>query len=156
MNPETNVPVRCEIRDHGGSSVYSDVQRVTLALHERRTVSFLAVPGGVPADTAYQALFLVDTLDDNPANDTARFKFNAQYQMLVAYDDGVVAGDSHWTSGNTGRGLMVVPETTPAQILDARFNLHLAHQNWTYYYKIRLVNGDRPAIHRARRSGQAG
>jgi hypothetical protein len=144
MNPETDVPVCCEIRDHGGSLVYGDVQRVTLALRERRAVSFLPVPGGLPADTAYQVWFLVDTLDDNPANDTSRLKFNAQYQMLVAYDDGRVAGDSHWTTGNTGWGLMVVPETTPAQILDARFNLHVAHQGWTYYYKIRLVDDDGP------------
>lgn len=145
MNPETNVPVRCEIRNHVGSLVYSDVQRVTLALHERHTVSFLSVPGGVPADTAYQALFLVDTLDDNPANDTSRFRFNAQYQMLVAYDDGAVTGDSHWTSGNTGWGLMVVPETTPAQVLDARFGLHVPISGDTYLYKVCVVDADGPS-----------
>jgi hypothetical protein len=144
LNPEMNFPVRCEIRDRSGALVHSDVQRINLALRERRIVTFLPPPLGLAADTGYHVWFLVDTVDGNPGNDTATREFTVQYQTLIAYDDGIVAGDSHWTTGSTGWGLMVLPDTTPARILDARVNLHLAHQGWTCYYKLRLVDGDGP------------
>jgi uncharacterized protein YkuJ len=140
-NDEAGVQVGCELRDHDGVLVHSDVQTVSLARGESRLIPFVAPPLGLPADTAYRAAFFAITADDNSANDTVRRKFNVQDQVLFGYDDDIVAGDSHWTTGKAGWGLTVVADTTPAQILDARFNLHLPSPG-TYYYKLRVVADD--------------
>ena len=142
-SPAVGIQVGCEIRDHDGTLVHSDVQTINLAVLESRVVLFAPPPLGLTADTAYRASFFTP-LDDNPLNDSVRRKFNVQDQVLFAYDDNIVAGDSHWTSGNAGWGLMVLPDTTPAQVLDARFNLHKPSPGGTYYYKLRLVDGDGP------------
>jgi hypothetical protein len=143
-NPETGILARCEIQDHIGNLVHNDVQTIDLGIGERRVITFAAPPLGLTADTAYHAYFSVATPDDNPLNDSVARKFNVQNQLLVGYDDGVVAGDSHWTSGNLGWGLMVVADTAPAQILDARFSLHLPVSGDTYFYKVRIVDADGP------------
>jgi hypothetical protein len=138
-NAETNVDVRCEI-DSVGVNKFSNDQFVDIGLHTSQLVQFASV--GLNANTGYRAYFTVVTPDANPLNDTVVKTFNVQDQTLVAFDDNIVAGDSHWTSSNQGWGLMVVADTTPAQILDARFSLHLPVSGNTCLYKVRIVDAD--------------
>lgn len=141
-NDENNYQVQCEIDTGSGINVYQSDRLVSILRDSSKLVQFNMLPAGLPAGVGDSAWFTVQTVDSNPNNDSLEKTFNVGDQILVAYDNDTVAGDSYWTSGNQGWGLMVVTDTAPAQILDARFNLHLPVAGDTYLYKVCILDAD--------------
>ncbi len=126
-----------------GSQVYLESTQVTISPLETVLVN---LPAFHTTGGSYGIRFwtvLLDTIDENPENDSVARNFVVDWTKTYLYDDSIGVGDTFFYFRNEGIGVRFIPEHYPFKISSAHFYFR-APDTLPNRFKIRLLADDGP------------